>query len=270
MRTREDIIEDGLITAAELLAMKEDGDVRLLDATYMVPEGDMSPAQAYLAAHIPGAQFFDIDAVADPDSDMAHMLPGEAFFADAMGAFGLRETDFIVVYDRSPAFMAAARCWWMLRCFGHTNVCVLDGGLAAWQAAGGDIASGPETAPPCTDYPAHYVPALYAAYDDVARMAAEKDDSLIDARPGPRFQDGHIPGSRNVPTPELVTPDGHLKNAAELEKLFANFPAKDRLLTTTCGSGVTACTLALALYRTGRKAVRVYDGSWTEYSRKAA
>ena len=250
---------DPLVSAEWLIKNFDAPDVRVLDATYFAeftnpPE---TGRQAWARGHIPGATHFDIDHVADDSSPYPHMLPDAVKFSSRIRKLGVGDGNRIVVYDQNR-FFASARVWWMLRVMGHTDVHVLDGGLAAWVAAGGGL----EDMPPIVSE-RHFTPRV-----GKARL------SIIDARPDGRFfgrvpepreglKSGHIPGSVNLPGSALTTEDGHMKPASKLAELF-----KDPMgpTVTTCGSGVTAAITALALARLGNWDVAVYDGSWTEWA----
>lgn len=268
------------LVAAEWLAERlGTADLVILDATFFLPNQGRNAREDYLHNHIPGALFFDIDAVADHATELPHMLPSEADFAKAAGQLGIEEFSTVVVYDNND-FMAAARAWWTFRAFGHAHVLVLDGGLARWQALGLPTRSGPETAQtrPC---PATLHPALVRNLDQMRDLMGHPETQILDARPPGRFRgtepeprpglrSGHIPGSRNLFYRRLIDPATHcLKTPAALAEEFASAgidPAKP--LVATCGSGVTAAILALALYLLGNEYAAVYDGSWAEWGQR--
>jgi thiosulfate/3-mercaptopyruvate sulfurtransferase len=249
-------------------------DVQLVDATWHMP-GEGDGRATYAAGHIPGAVFFDIDAVADPATDLPHMLPSPDAFAEAAGALGLSRERPVVVYDAHGIF-SAPRVWWTLRAMGFNDVRVLDGGLKVWRAEG---------RPVTTEAPAPAPAALAAAHRpelvrDLTAVRAALDAGsaqLVDARAAPRFRgeapepraglrSGHMPGARNVPWGPLVAADGRLKPEPELRAAFeAAGVDLSGPIVTTCGSGVSAALLALALARLGRDDIPVYDGSWTEW-----
>ena len=235
--------------------------VKLLDASYGLPWTAGGP-------RIGHAQFFDIDDIADPDAPLPHTLPSADLFAAKAGALGLRENDSIVIYDRAGISMAACRAWWMFRVFGHKNVFVLDGGLPKWLAEGLPVRTETKKPIPAV-YHTRYRPELIRYLDQMVKNLSTKNERMIDARAGERFYttQGHIPGSCNLPYMTLINKDGTLKGKDDLRAAMAG--AKIDLsdpITTTCGSGVTACVLALALYELGRDDIAVYDGSWTEWA----
>ncbi|MFZ3006834.1 MAG: 3-mercaptopyruvate sulfurtransferase [Phenylobacterium sp.] len=251
------------------------GEVQLVDATWFMPGEGREGHADYLAAHIPGAVFFDIDAIADKTVDLPHMLPTAQAFADAAGQLGLSRDATVVVYD-SFGIRSAARVWWTLRVMGFAKVFVLDGGFKKWLAEGRATESGQGALPPTTLSPSLDA-RLVRDVAAVKNLLESKAAQLVDARGAARFRgetpepraglrSGHMPGARNTPFDSLLNPDGTMKSAGELRPLFA--AAKVDLgapIVTTCGSGVTASVVALALARLGRLDVPVYDGSWTEW-----
>ena len=248
--------------------------LRLVDATWVFPDSGRDPRADFLAAHLPGAVFFDIDAVADRGSDLPHMLPPPEAFAAAVGALGLGDGARIVVYDQH-GLLSAARLWWSLRAMGHGAVSVLDGGLPKWRAEGQPVGSG-EPAPTSATFTPRPVPALVRDRAAV-EQALQTGEQVVDARPSPRFRgeapeprpglaSGHMPGARNLPSSALFAADGAMLPAPELAAAFAKAGVDlDRPVTASCGSGITACLLALALARLGRWDAAIYDGSWAEW-----
>jgi thiosulfate/3-mercaptopyruvate sulfurtransferase len=259
-----------LITPAELAAHIHD--VKILDASY----GVLDAPGAFTAAHIGDAQFFDIDTVADPAARYAHTLPAPEDFAKAVGQLGIGNDDAVVVYDQTGISFAAARAWWMFRVMGHKDVRVLNGGLRAWIEAGLPVQSGLAKTPAPKAYAAHYRPELYKNFEAVEDNAA---GTVIDARGPERFNatmhtpDGdavpaHIPGSVNQPYVALLDSKGALKAADDYTPLLEKF--KGQPVTMSCGSGVTACVLALGFYEAGLGEAAVFDGSWTEWADRNA
>jgi len=268
-------MSDPLVSTAWLAERLGSDDVRIVDATWFMPGEGRTGRDAYYAGHIPGAVFFDIDQIADHATDLPHMLPAPDEFAAAAGALGLRRDLAIVVYD-GHGLSSAPRVWWTLRAMGFPSVFVLDGGLPKWRAEGRPI----ETAlphPTSTTIEPAFDPSLVRDLDAMRRTLENDDAQVVDARPGPRFRGevpeprtglrgGHMPGARNVPWSSLVKADGTLMSAAELRAAFEGARTDlDKPIVTTCGSGVSASLLALALARLGREDVAVYDGSWTEW-----
>ncbi len=265
-----------IIRPADLAQYLNRPDTRIIDATYPADVASFNKMRIGNAAH------FDIDAIADRTTPLPHMLPSADDFAAAIGAMGIGNDDMVVVYDRSGMVMAAARAWWMFRCFGHKKIMVLDGGLPAWLTAGQPVTTG--TPAPATT-PAHYQaqiqPELVCNRQQVMDSLNRDDTLIVDARPQERFSGlaaeprpgmrvGHIPGSLNIPYPELIDPAiGTLRrNHPQVLALAAQVEIPR--IITTCGSGVTACLLALALYEAGRRDAAVYDGSWAEWGSESA
>jgi thiosulfate/3-mercaptopyruvate sulfurtransferase len=250
----------------------------VLDAT-LPPVGVTPPVDTrarYLAAHIPGAVFFDIDELSDHATPLPHMLPSPEAFSQAMSALGIGDQMTIVVYEQLGVF-SAPRARWMLRTFGAHNVHILDGGLAAWTEAGLPVESGPVKREAAT-FRATLDHDAVRDFAQVQRMIAEHAQ-ILDARSSGRFtgaspeprtgiSSGHMPGAINTPFTELAE-DGRLKSAEALREYFAGKGVDlERPVTTTCGSGVTAAVIALGLEVAGAKSVRLYDGSWAEYAQR--
>ena len=264
---------DPVVSTAWLAARLGDPDLRVVDATLPLVGQPGHGRDSYEAGHIPGAVFFDINAIADTTTDLPHMLPTAGAFSRAAGALGLTPDATIVVYDAHGIY-SAPRVWWTLRTMGYPNVFVLDGGLKAWRAEGRVIEM-EEPAPVAANVISKVDPALVADRHVVTKVLADGAAQVVDARSAARFRgeapepraslrSGHMPGALNVPFNEVVASDGTLKPVAELQAVFAHVDL-NRPIITTCGSGVTAAVLALALARLGRPDVAIYDGSWTEW-----
>ena len=265
---------DLLVTTDWLADHLDDPHVVLVDASWHMPATGRKGHAEYLADHLPGAMFFGIDDIADKATDLPHMLPSPADFAATVGAMGIAETDTIVVYDEAGLF-SAPRVWWSFRVMGASDVRVLDGGGPKWRAEGRPTAAGEVTRPARQFIPA-FRPELVADFGSVLELTRTKAKTIVDARSAERFRGtaieprpglaaGHIPGSLNVPVGSVST-DGRLKSPAELATLFRDAGIDvTRPIVTSCGSGVTASTLALALAMVGAPDVAVYDGSWSEW-----
>lgn len=262
------------VTTDWLAEHLHDPDVVVVDASWYMPNAGRDARAEYLESHIPGAVFFGIDEIADRTTDLPHMLPLPEQFGAQVGALGVADTDTIVVYDE-PGLYSAARAWWSFRAMGASDVRILQGGGAKWRAEGRPVQRGDSRRKPQT-FNAVYDARLVANLMQVRQYAAAGTRQIVDARPAPRFlgeapeprpglKAGHIPRSRNVPFTELTT-DGILKPEAELREIFAAAGIDlEKPIVTSCGSGVTAATLALALERAGAKNVAIYDGSWAEW-----
>jgi len=264
---------DPLVSTAWLAERLSDPDVRVVDATLPLVGQPGHGRDSYAAGHIPGAVFFDINAIADPDTDLPHMLPSAPAFAEAAGELGLDRKATIVVYDAHGIY-SAPRVWWTLRVMGYPKVFVLDGGLKAWRAEGLPLETA-EAAPRPVEVEPVFDWRLVTDLANVAQVLASGEAQVVDARSAARFRgeapepratlrSGHMPGALNLPFNLVVNEDGTLKSATDLRAAFAHVDL-GRPIVTTCGSGVTASVLALALARLGRFDVAVYDGSWTEW-----
>lgn len=260
-----------LVSASELLVAQGDPDLKILDASWHL---DGTPAgPIFEAGHVPGAVFFDLEAVSDRSDPLPHMMPSPDQFGRQVGALGVSATDRIVVYD-THGLMTAARAWWMFRTMGADRVQVLDGGLPAWIRAGGALETGAAVPAPAV-FTAALRPEMIADVDRV-RAALAAGRPVLDARAGARFagsapeprpglRAGHMPGAVNLPYSELLTPEGLLREPQALAAAFAarGLAPEDRPIAS-CGSGVTAAVPLLALSLLGRDGV-LYDGSWAEW-----
>lgn len=264
-----------LVSTEWLAAHLNDPDLRVIDASWHMPAAGRDARAEYDAAHIPGARFFDIDEIADKRSALPHMAPPVELFISRMRAMGVGDGHQVVVYDNSDV-RSAARLWWTFRLMGKTDVAVLDGGFAKWQAERRPV----EDMPPILRDRHITVQRQAGLVRDVTQVAAASklaDHEIIDARsperfrgeapePRPGLRAGHIPGAKNVPFGRLFHPDGTMKDPDALRAAFQEAGvdlAKPAI--TSCGSGITAATLSLALERIGHRNHSLYDGSWTEW-----
>ncbi|MFZ5930510.1 MAG: 3-mercaptopyruvate sulfurtransferase [Pseudomonadota bacterium] len=250
-------------------------DVRVVDASWYLPDAGRDARAEYKAAHIPGAVFFDIDEISDTASPLPHMLPSQEKFASRMRKLGLGDGNRIIVYDGAGIF-SAARVWWMFRAMGHEDVAVLDGGFAKWQAEGRPV----EDMPPMPRE-RHFTARLNRfILRDVGQMLENLRtgaEQVVDARgpgrfkgtepePRPGVRPGHIPGAINLPYARLLAPDGTMLPIEELRRVVQEAGIDmSKPVVNSCGSGVTAAIVFLALHRLGHKAVALYDGSWAEW-----
>jgi thiosulfate/3-mercaptopyruvate sulfurtransferase len=268
--------DDPLVSTEWLAAHLDDPKVKVIDATFKLPGVLPLPVDDYLAAHIPGAAFFDVDAVSDHGNPLPHMYPDAAQFARDVAALGISTGDTVVAYD-SGSWVAAPRAWWMFLSFGYTNVKVLNGGLKKWVSEGRPTQSGRVTPKP-GQFTATLDPTYIRSRQQIQANIETRAEQLVDARPRGRFEgtapeprpesrSGHIPGSRNVPYAELFdATTGVMKSLDELRKAFAGGGVDlTKPIVTTCGSGVSALVLTLALYRLGVRGTALYDGSWSEW-----
>ena len=262
-----------IISVEWLQSHLSDDSVCIVDATSFLPTEQRDAHAEYLQKHIPGAVFFDIDAISTP-GDLPHMLPTAEVFATAAGKLGLQKDKTIVVYDAKGLF-SAARVWWTLSIFGFENVRVLDGGLPAWEQAGFKLASGEVSVEPVFVEVSLDKNAVVDA-GQVLHASESGSAEILDARSRGRFdgidpeprqglRGGHIPGSKCLPFTTLLN-NGKLKSDDELKEIFATLNlASDKPVYTTCGSGVTAAVLTLAMHCIGICNTALYDGSWTEW-----
>jgi thiosulfate/3-mercaptopyruvate sulfurtransferase len=251
-------------------------DIVVVDASWHLPTAGRDPHAEYLEAHIPGAVFFDIDDIAEHASGLPHMLPSPEAFASRMRRMGIGDGKRVVVYD-SVGLFSAPRVWWTFLVMGHRDVVVLDGGLPKWRAEGRPVESGAPTRPQERHFTARRHAGMVADLDDIRRAVVSGEAEIVDARsearfegrapePRPGLRAGHIPGSRNLPWGDLLTADGRLKPREELERAFAQAGVDlSRRVITTCGSGVSAAILSLALAELGHRRTALYDGSWAEW-----
>jgi thiosulfate/3-mercaptopyruvate sulfurtransferase len=253
--------------------------VVILDGTSHLPTTGRNADDEFAAKHIPGARRFSIDDVADADSALPHMLPSADVFASKVGAMGISNAHRVVVYD-VYGLQSAARAWWMFRVFGHDNVAILNGGLPAWEAHGQSVTAEPSV-PVASTFSPTYRPELIRSVDDVLANLESKHEQVVDARAAGRFtgeqpepragmRSGHIPGSVSLPYPKLLTAGQTVLPAAELRSAIDD-SGLDLAgpITASCGSGVTACVIALSAYLLGTEDVAVYDGSWSEWGARA-
>lgn len=267
---------DPLVSTDWLAAHLDDPKVKVIDASFKLPGVLPLPVDDYLGAHIPGAPFFDVDAIAAQDDPRPHMYPDAERFAREVAALGISCGDMVVAYD-AGGWVAAPRAWWMFLSFGHSNVRVLDGGLKKWRAEGRPTQSGKVTPAP-GKFQAKLDPSYIRSQQQVIANLETRTEQLVDARPGGRFEgtvaeprpnsrSGHIPGSRSVPYAGLFDAEtGTMKPLDELRQAFKSAGVDlARPIVTSCGSGVSALVLTLALYRLGVRGTALYDGSWAEW-----
>ena len=268
-------MQNGLASTDWLAENLAAPDLRVVDASWHLPAAGRDAAAEYRQRHIPGAVYFDLDALSDARSDLPHMMPSPEQFASRVRRLGLGDGNRIVIYDTEGIY-SAARAWWMFRCHGHAEVAVLDGGLGKWQAEDRPLDDMPPVA-----QTRHFTPRvnwlLLRDADQVALASTGGGEQIVDARSAARFRGeveeprpglrrGHIPGAVNLPFTEVLAADGTLLPEAALRQRFlAAGVDLARPVVTSCGSGVTAAVLNLALFRLGHRAHALYDGSWAEW-----
>lgn len=262
-----------LVSTEWLAAHLRDPDLRVIDASWYLPSMGRDARAEYNAGHIPGARFFDLDEISDSRSALPHMAPPPEKFISRLRAMGVGDGHQVVIYDGAGIF-SAPRVWWTFRLMGKVDVAVLDGGLPKWRAEGREI----EDMPPIVRDRHMTVQRQNHLVKDVTQVAHASKLNLaqiVDARPAPRFRGeapeprpglraGHIPGSKNLPFSDVLTADGRMKSPDALRAAFAGIDLTQPVITT-CGSGVTAAILSLALERLGHGNHALYDGSWAEW-----
>jgi thiosulfate/3-mercaptopyruvate sulfurtransferase len=273
---------DDLVSPEWLAGELGVADLRVLDATYLPFEPERDAAAEYRAGHIPGARFLDLATLADPADPLPSMVPPLDYFAARMAALGVTREARIVIYDDSPHH-TSARAWWLMRLFGAKRVAILDGGIAAWRAAGLAIETGAGDAAPIADtgFVARDDATIRTLADMMTAVGAGREQ-IVDARGVPRFSGaepdprpgvapGHMPGARNLPYGRLFAADGRWKRGEALAAAFADAGVdSDAPLIFTCGSGITAAVLLFGAHLLGRADTALYDGSWSEWGANPA
>jgi thiosulfate/3-mercaptopyruvate sulfurtransferase len=263
-----------LVSTDWLAGRLRERDIIAVDGSYFLPTQNRDAHAEYRAGHVPGAVFFDIEAVSDHSTDLPHMLPGPTQFGEVAGKLGISETDTVVVYD-STGLYSAARVWWTFRLFGAKTVYILDGGLPKWKAEGRALETGEAVRPP-KEFHAEMNVGAVAMLGDVRMALTDESVQIVDARPADRFsgkapepraglRSGHMPGSRNVPYARVIE-NGRLVSRERIAAAFTDAGVDlDKPIITSCGSGVTAAILTLALETIGKPPKGLYDGSWAEW-----
>jgi thiosulfate/3-mercaptopyruvate sulfurtransferase len=265
-----------LVTTEWLASELGKPDLVVFDATKYLPNEPKDGKTEFLRVHIPGARYFDIDLIADPDTDLPHMVPTPGRFTRLMGALGVSNASKVVFYDQK-GLASAARGWWLMGLFGHDNAAVLDGGLPKWLLEGRQSQDGEPAAPAARNFRPDYRAGQLRGVGDMLRNVLTGSEHVLDARAAGRFtgavpepragmRSGHIPGSISLPYTDLLHEDGTFRPAADVRGRFEVAGVDGtRPVVTSCGSGVTACILTLGLRVAGFPEGAVYDGSWAEW-----
>ena len=271
-------MNDDLFIEPKILMTKIDKlSFKILDATFYLPDSGLNAEEEYKKKHIPGAVFFDINKVADPNNSLPHMIPQKDLFSKMMQNLGLNNEDEIVIYDNSP-FLSSARAWFLFRYFGHDKVSIMQGGLENWKNSGGNISEENVVIKKGNYTAKDEKKDLVVNLDQMIIATQNKEKIILDARskqrflgeakePRPNLPSGHIPNSKSLPSSILINKNGYLKSKDEINKILddINVNPNDKIIAT-CGSGVSACVISIALYCLGKKNVPIYDGSWTEWA----
>jgi thiosulfate/3-mercaptopyruvate sulfurtransferase len=270
-----------LIGAAALQDRLGDPALVILDASWYLPNSGRDARAEFIAGHLPGAQYFDIDLASDRSNPLPHMLPSAAEFEATARALGVSQGDEVVVYDGSGVNLSAARVWWMFRVFGHLRVRLLDGGLGGWRSEGRPLVAGAQRRRPAGDFRAVLQPGQVRTLDEVRAILDSGSAQVVDARPAGRFlgvdpepraglRGGHMPGALSLPYADLVDAAGRMLPPDALQaRLRAAGIEPGRPVVATCGSGTSSCAILLALEVLGAPAGALYDGSWTEWGGRA-
>jgi len=287
----DNLIQEGIISAENIDALQNMAEqsnrrVVFIDATFTLPTSTEDIRQNFIDMRLPNAALFDIKKIKDNTSPLPHMLPSHKVFATAVSAMGIRNNDIIVTYGQHGMIMGPARAWWMFRGFGHTNVLVLNGGLPAWQKGAFKTQSGQPSPVPPAQYTAQpFKTTMLSNINDVMNASEDKVCPILDARRPARFngsaaepragmRSGHIPNSINTPAKSFVNEHGLMKSKNDVKQIIQNTGIDVRKNTqriiVSCGSGITACALSLALHYIGHDNVSVYDGSWSEWGLKSS
>ena len=259
------------------LKINKNKNIKILDATFYLPDSGLNAEKEYNDKHITGAVFFDINKIADPQNSLPHMIPSKEIFSEMMKNLGLNNDDEIIIYDNS-SILSSARAWFLLRYFNHNKIFILKGGIKNWLKHNGMITSDLTVINKGNFTAQNEKKDLIKSLSNMIELSNKNDQLILDARsynrylgtakePRPGLPSGHIPNSKSLPSSDLINKDGILKNEEELKVIFNNNEiSQDDSIIATCGSGVSACVISLALFTLGKFDVPIYDGSWTEWA----
>ena len=259
------------------LKINKNKNIKILDATFYLPDSGLNAEKEYNDKHITGAVFFDINKIADPQNSLPHMIPSKEIFSEMMKNLGLNNDDEIIIYDNS-SILSSARAWFLLRYFNHNKIFILKGGIKNWLKHNGSITSDLTVINKGNFTAQNEKKDLIKSLSNMIELSNKNGQLILDARsynrylgtakePRPGLPSGHIPNSKSLPSSDLINKDGILKNEEELKVIFNNNEiSQDDSIIATCGSGVSACVISLALFTLGKFDVPIYDGSWTEWA----
>lgn len=269
--------DDLFIEPRTLMSKIDNINLKILDATFYLPDSGLIAEEEYKKKHIPNAIFFDINKIADPNNSLPHMIPSKDLFSKMMQNIGLNKDDEIIIYDNSP-FLSSARAWFLFRYFGHDKIFIMQGGVKNWENNGGNITNGNVVLEKGNYIASAERKELVVNLDQMILASQNKENVILDARsrkrflgealePRPNLPSGHIPNSQSLPSSDLINKDGYLKSKDEINQIFSNIKinTSDKIIAT-CGSGVSACVISIALFCLGKKDIPIYDGSWTEWA----
>lgn len=269
--------DDLFIEPSTLMSKIDNINLKILDATFYLPDSGLIAEEEYKKKHIPNAIFFDINKIADPNNSLPHMIPSKDLFSKMMQSIGLNKDDEIIIYDNSP-FLSSARAWFLFRYFGHDKIFIMQGGIKNWENNGGIITNGNVVLEKGNFIASAERKELVVNLDQMILASQNKENVILDARsrkrflgealePRPNLPSGHIPNSQSLPSSDLINKEGYLKSKDEINQIFRNINVNtsDKIIAT-CGSGVSACVISIALFCLGKKDTPIYDGSWTEWA----
>lgn len=269
--------DDLFIEPSTLMSKIDNINLKILDATFYLPDSGLIAEEEYKKKHIPNAIFFDINKIADPNNSLPHMIPSKDLFSKMMQSIGLNKDDEIIIYDNSP-FLSSARAWFLFRYFGHDKIFIMQGGVKNWENNGGNITNGNVVLEKGNYIASAERKELVVNLDQMILASQNKENVILDARsrkrflgealePRPNLPSGHIPNSQSLPSSDLINKEGYLKSKDEINQIFRNINVNtsDKIIAT-CGSGVSACVISIALFCLGKKDTPIYDGSWTEWA----
>lgn len=270
-------MNDLFIEPKTLMSKLDNINLKILDATFYLPDSGLVAEDEYKKKHIPNAIFFDINKIADPNNSLPHMIPSKDLFSKMMQNIGLNKDDEIIIYDNSP-FLSSARAWFLFRYFGHDKISIMQGGIKNWKNYGGNITQGNVILEKGNYIASAERKELVVNLDEMILASQNKKNVILDARskkrflgealePRPNLPSGHIPNSKSLPSSDLINKEGYLKSKDEINQIFSNINVNtnDKIIAT-CGSGVSACVISIALFCLGKTDTPIYDGSWTEWA----